>query len=58
MPENGIFSSVQLCLGSHMLGKMCSFATLSFDYELGEQVKPGFTNYQPQGLADQIKFEV
>ena len=22
------------------------------------QVKPGFTNYQPQGLADQIKFEV
>ena len=54
MPENGIFSSVQLCLGSHMLGKMCSFATLSFDYELGEQVKPGFTNYQPQGLAKRI----
>ena len=23
-----------------------------------EQVKPGFTNSQPRGLADQIKFEV
>ena len=23
-----------------------------------KQVKPGFTNYQPRGLADQIKFEV
>ena len=23
-----------------------------------EQVKPGFTNYQPRGLANQIKFEV
>ena len=23
-----------------------------------KQVKPGFTNYQPPGLADQIKFEV
>ena len=22
-----------------------------------EQVKPGFTNYQPRGLANQIKFE-
>ena len=25
---------------------------------LKKQVKPGFTNYQPRGLADQIKFEV
>ena len=23
-----------------------------------EQVKPGFTNYQPRGLDNQIKFEV
>ena len=23
-----------------------------------KQVKPGFTNYQPRGLANQIKFEV
>ena len=23
-----------------------------------KQVKPGFTNYQPRGLANQIKFEI
>ena len=32
--------------------------TLNSILAVEKQVKPGFTNYQPRGLADQIKFEV
>ena len=43
----------QFCF--NFFGKDEVFRGLLF---VNKQVKPGFTNYQPRSLADQIKFEV